>query len=464
MREGATLKPPHFCQSQFHTGPEGDAPLVTPQFCQIQKFPQVSLGVVSMTTPQFCVSSSSSPTSLTDSHHPTRLCTTVSTPSPPDQNVADPTTVDVIHLRPGSSSSLCTRLTDLGYSSGVWKEGILGKARAYFVDASDQDQEQALHLLQHLEGQHHWAVLGVRDGPACQHALCQQAQVRHFRYDVDGCYFGLPTKRPLTLISTSPFMTALRWKCCQEVFPHVHGGKRAFHSELPAEFFDLLAYCFACALDGHARLLVPRGHHPQLLHLRHLPCDTHSSDVQNPAVACGKLLLCSCKHLCVCGDQCLQVQQMLAATSFTYLPGPEKLALPHLEVPLPPRPDMSTTSCFKNYRTWKADKRKRPAGTPVILRFSKRLRSGYWAAAAGLQMRRTAALPLYRLELEPGEAIVEAALRPHPFTVEPDLPPHLMEAIALVAGPPQRLQQLRAHRLRHWVQRAHQLLPRTLCF
>ena len=123
VREGATLKPPHFYQSQFHTGPEGGAPLVTPQFCQIQKFPQVSPGVVSMTTPQFCVSSSSSPTSLTDSHYPTRFCTTVSTPSPPDQNVADPTTVDVIHLRPGSSSSLCTRLADLGYSSRNLREG-----------------------------------------------------------------------------------------------------------------------------------------------------------------------------------------------------------------------------------------------------------------------------------------------------------------------------------------------------
>ena len=91
---------------------------------------------------------------------------------------------------------------------------------------------------------------------------------------MDGCYIGLPTKR------TSPFMTALKWKCYHEVFPHVHSGKRAFHSELLAEFFDLLAYCFACALDGLARLLVPRRHHLQLLHLRHLPCYIHSSGFQ----------------------------------------------------------------------------------------------------------------------------------------------------------------------------------------
>ena len=68
-------------------------------------------------------------------------------------------------------------------------------------------------------------------------------------------------------------------------------------------------------------------------------------------------------------------------------------------------------------------------------------------------MRRTPAFPLWGWELESGEAIVESALRPHPFTVELDLLPHVLDAIELV---------LRANRLRHWVQFPHQLLPRTL--
>ena len=104
VREGATLKLLQLCQSQFHAGPEGGAPLATPQFCQVQGLPHVSR-VVSMTTPQFCASSATSPMSLTNSHHLTRHCATVSTPSPHDLYVADPTTVDVMHLRPGSSSS-----------------------------------------------------------------------------------------------------------------------------------------------------------------------------------------------------------------------------------------------------------------------------------------------------------------------------------------------------------------------
>ena len=65
------------------------------------------------------------------------------------------------------------------------------------------------------------------------------------------------------------------------------------------------------------------------------------------------------------------------------------------------------------------------------------------ALAAGYQLKRGAAKPLFELEMEPGEAVQFALQLVHPFSRPPSLDDALEEAIALVATAPQRVLRLR---------------------
>ena len=76
-----------------------------------------------------------------------------------------------------------------------------------------------------------------------------------------------------------------------------------------------------------------------------------------------------------------------------------------IHVAATPLPIPDVTPHFPHYHSWTAAERKRPLGTPISAPPSRRLVTSRWAATAGTQLRRTAALPLLRTEVEPGEAI-----------------------------------------------------------
>ena len=72
---------------------------------------------------------------------------------------------------------------------------------------------------------------------------------------------------------------------------------------------------------------------------------------------------------------------------------------------------------FEGYFNWMNLDRKRKVGDPVVATTGRRLRSGRWATAAGVQLRRTAMPPPLPSEVEPGIAIKELSHLAYPFTV-----------------------------------------------
>ena len=109
-----------------------------------------------------------------------------------------------------------------------------------------------------------------------------------------------------------------------------------------------------------------------------------------------------------------------------------------------------------------AAERKRELGQQVRVAPERRQSAGRWAAAARIQLRRTALPPLAATELEPGamvELLIKAA---HPFTVPPELPVEVAETIAMAANEPEEFKQQRARALTYWEGRANALRETSL--
>jgi len=77
--------------------------------------------------------------------------------------------------------------------------------------------------------------------------------------------------------------------------------------------------------------------------------------------------------------------------------------------------------------------RKRPVGQAIAWKDHKQQQSALAAVASGYQLKRGALKPLLDVETEPGTAIKWVLSIPHPFSVDPAVDPHLLNAIHQVA-------------------------------
>ena len=111
--------------------------------------------------------------------------------------------------------------------------------------------------------------------------------------------------------------------------------------------------------------------------------------------------------------------------------------------------------------SWALDptSRKRPAGQAIDWVPHKQRGTAEKAAQSGYQLKRSALPPLFRREMEPGQAVQVALDLWHPFTVPPTLDPDLQEALAMVVYRPTQLLQHRQVALQYWEARAMALLP-----
>ena len=133
-----------------------------------------------------------------------------------------------------------------------------------------------------------------------------------------------------------------------------------------------------------------------------------------------------------------------------------------LRVPLPVSDAVGPAVYFLNYLDWKNPERKRPVNDPILFPITRRLASGKWAATAGVQLRKTAELPIIRTEMEPGQAIALTTHMPHPFLVEPALPQDLSIAVDFITEPNEVITAFRRRAMRHSRRRASALLPDTM--
>ena len=110
-----------------------------------------------------------------------------------------------------------------------------------------------------------------------------------------------------------------------------------------------------------------------------------------------------------------------------------------------------------------ADHRTRQVGAPC--RWSSPARQGDTAARAvqaGYQMRRGLVRPLFQEEPEPGQAVRIALQAIHPFTVDPVVPPPLLDNIDKVCSAPREVVARRRALLELWGARAGELAPVSL--
>ena len=133
-----------------------------------------------------------------------------------------------------------------------------------------------------------------------------------------------------------------------------------------------------------------------------------------------------------------------------------------IHVAATPLPIPDVTPHFPQYHSWTAAERKRPLGTPISAPPSRRLVTSRWAAPAGTQLRRTAALPLLRTEVEPGEAIRHLTHQVHPFREYPKLETDLSRAVRFAARPVKAIRRKRLAMFGHWRDRAVALLPQSV--
>ena len=105
--------------------------------------------------------------------------------------------------------------------------------------------------------------------------------------------------------------------------------------------------------------------------------------------------------------------------------------------------------------------RKRPLGQAMPWKPHRQRDTAERAQAAGYQLKRAAVPPLLQVEMEPGQAVRTALEIPHPFSLEPPLPPDLQEALAMAVLHPEATLKHRSGALEYWGRRAEQLLPVT---
>ena len=77
-------------------------------------------------------------------------------------------------------------------------------------------------------------------------------------------------------------------------------------------------------------------------------------------------------------------------------------------------------------------------------------------------MRRNALLPLLPIEMEPGEAIKMITQQAHPFTIAPELPPALEEAVKFLRSLVAEIRSFRIARMEEFERAAHDCFPGTM--
>ena len=110
--------------------------------------------------------------------------------------------------------------------------------------------------------------------------------------------------------------------------------------------------------------------------------------------------------------------------------------------------------------TTPAHERKRPLGKPVT--FRPPVERGKDAVGAGLQARKGLVEPLYREELEPGEAVRQALQFLHPLAVDQPAEPIVEKLLDLAADAPHALVAMRGMAMAYWQQRAEALRMDTV--
>ena len=105
--------------------------------------------------------------------------------------------------------------------------------------------------------------------------------------------------------------------------------------------------------------------------------------------------------------------------------------------------------------------RKRRLGQPMPWKSHRQQATAEKAQAAGYQLKRAAVPPLLQKEMEPGQAVRTALEIPHPFSLEPPLPPDLQEALAMAVLRPEATLRHRGQALAYWQARADLLVPAT---
>ena len=77
-------------------------------------------------------------------------------------------------------------------------------------------------------------------------------------------------------------------------------------------------------------------------------------------------------------------------------------------------------------------------------------------------MRRNALPPLLPIEMESGEAIKMITQQAHPFTIAPELPPALEEAVKFLRSPVAEIRSFRIARMEEFERAAHNSFPGTM--
>ena len=361
---------------------------------------------------------------------------------------------DFVELAP-LGSSLTETLVELSYDAHVLLPGQASsiQARFSFFDASVGYTAEILQEFLERVGSYHWAILAPKGSGIFQEFINMLAVVllrlrwvcfwlqdkETLQIGIIGFNFLGLEVGVLSCYPTHPYWQA---GSTLEFLLHLLGYSSVWHrwrvgrawarSSTTQTWTDTLHFAVLCL---------------ELAVLR------------ESSLLCGAFLVCDCTKLCICKSLINQASSFQRAP---YLPGPS-MPLTDTEVPsLPPYPNIQKITKFRDFHNWRNEYRKRQAGIPVLIQPSRRLRGGTWASVAGVQMRRTAHLPLLTYEFEPGEAIAVATTLPHPFSVRPDLGEPIEEAIKFVAGPLEPIRAYRSQRIKYWTRRAHDLFPETM--
>ena len=120
-----------------------------------------------------------------------------------------------------------------------------------------------------------------------------------------------------------------------------------------------------------------------------------------------------------------------------------------------PAPTPLLRERFPEYHDRTASKRKRPVGQLLPFHPNWRLASGKWARGAGAQMRRNALPPLLPIETKRGEPFKAITQQAHPFTIAPELPSALEEAVNFLRNPVDEIRSFRMARMHEFERAAH---------
>ena len=120
------------------------------------------------------------------------------------------------------------------------------------------------------------------------------------------------------------------------------------------------------------------------------------------------------------------------------------------------------------FMTVPTSKRKRPLGQPVrevaVAASHKRRRTVAEGIAAGRQMRRQAFEPIYKTELEPGQAADQASKIAFPFDATDALPKKLQETVNYIAEHQSTIHEHRQQAVDRWTQIAKDRAPDSIRF